>query len=372
MAGARPASQRPPGARRAPPPVSSLTPTSQLSAVGWTSSATGPDKPVYASASQATAQPAPWYATTDTPDLGVETSQDYRTGVVDFRNGTQPAGDVALDANGTKTTLMNVSPNSSPGYFISGDGQWLVLVPGASIADPVTQVYRLSGTRSLPIMFSIPPQVGSAHQSGSGILGYTKSDQLLVLNDSQQLWAVSVDGKAARQVATGSFGGGLIDEVVGTAQAGLIAMRVDADNQNGVPAFSTELLSDTGSIIHTFPDGSPLSFSPDGKYVLIDQNKATSNPDQSAPEEVCDVITFDCVPTPGQAQPIWLPNGDLEVDSSSSSGNASSTWWNAETGSTDTEPASFQSFAPNQILPAAMMDRVAVTRPPRTLFTGGD
>jgi hypothetical protein len=360
-----------PGGLAGSPAVSSLTPTAQLSAVGWASSANGLDKPVYASASQAAARPAPWYATAGTPDLGVDTSQDYRTAVVGFTNGGQPAGEVALDASGTRTTLMNVSPDYS-GYFISGDGQWLVLVPGASVADPVTQVYRLSGTRSLPITFSIPPQAGSVQQSGSGILGFTKSDQLLVLNDSQQLWAVSVDGKTASQVAAGSFGGGLVDEVVGTAQAGLIAMRVDTYDQDGVPAFSTELLSGTGSMIHTFPDGSPLIFSPDGKYVLIDQSTATSDPDQPAPEEVCDVITFSCVPTPGQAQSTWLPNGDLEVDSNSSSGSASPTWWNAETGSAGTEPASFRSFTPNQILPTAIMNRVATTRPPQTLYTGGD
>jgi hypothetical protein len=104
--------------------------------------------------------------------------------------------------------------------------------------------------------------------------------------------------------------------------------------------------------------------------LLIDQSTATSNPDQPAPEEVCDVITFGCVPTPGQASSAWLPNGDLEV--SSQGGSGSVTWWNPGENASETIPGSFRSLAPNLILPTAMMDRVAATRPPQTTYTGGD
>jgi hypothetical protein len=186
--------------------------------------------------------------------------------VIAFGTGGQPAGDIALNGNGSRTVLMNVSPNSSPGYFISGDGQWLVLVAGASMENPVTQVYHLSGTRALPTAFSVPPQVGTTQQSGSGILGFTESDQLLVLNDLQQLWEVSVTGKTAHQFAphSPSFGAGIVDEVQGTAQDGFIAASTDKYDSNGVPASSTDLLSPSGKFLHIFPDGRPLAFSPDG------------------------------------------------------------------------------------------------------------
>ncbi len=353
-------------------PPSSLFATSQLSAAGFEISAgSETNGPVVASASRPGTRRAPWYSTGDTPGLSVETSQDYRTGIITFGTGTSSVSDVALDADGSATVLMNVSPNASPGYFISGDGQWLVLIPGASVTDPVTQVYHLAGRQALPTTFALPPQVSASIQPGGTILGFTSSDDLLILNNEHALWEVSVEGKSARQLqsayaglGSGSYGSGIVDQVEGTPQAGMIAMEVNKYNQSGVPSFSTRLLSATGTPIHTFPDGSPLLFSPDGKYVLINQSTATSNPGSPAPEEACNVVTFACVTAPEQVQTQWLPNGDLPLGPDS--------WWDPETGATVGVPASFRLVAPNLILPTVMMNRVAATRVPQTTNTGGD
>jgi hypothetical protein len=344
--------------------ASAQVPTRQLSAAG-TAGGAG-NYGVVASATQSAPRKALWYSQDGTPDLGVDTSQDFRTAVVFFGQEASHPTAVALEPGGSDTTLYDVS-DTAVGDFISADGQWLVLVPGASVENPVTQVYRLTGTQALPVTFSVPPQVAAAASPGSKptVLGFTASDQLLV-DSGDQLWQVSTDGSTAQQfaasvAANSNVAGGVVDEVTGTPQAGIIAVETQAFNSNGLPSDSTVLLSPSGDVLHTFAGGSPGAFSPDGTHLIIVTTSATSATDASA--KICDVATYSCKPGPSTLANSWLPNGDLAIGD---------TWWNPATGTQEPLPRVFRQFGLDIVLPTTLMTRIAALKPPTSYAPGGD
>ena len=287
--------------------------------------------------------------------------------------GTAEPTAMALEPDGTDTILYDLS-DSEDGAFFSADGQWAVFVPGASVEDPVTQVYRLSGATATPVTFSVPSQVTQEATSSSEpvVIGFTASDQVLVAS-AGALWEVSPDGQAAQQLAastanTDNFSGGVVDEVTGTPQAGLIALDDQTFNSNQVASNSTVLLSPSGDVLHTFSGGSPGPFGPDGKYLLINTS-SSSGDGGSGSQEACNVVTYACLPTPSGGAGPWLPNGDLIA----TVGSDLRDWWNPATGAGEGVPPVFQQFQSlNHVLPTALMTRLAAVKQPATYASGGD
>src|SRR6185437_10602496 len=342
--------------------VSALVPTGQLSAVGFPASGSA----VAAAAVQSAPQSAPWYAQGDSPGVYVYHSQDFQTAIAVWGQGSsQPTASV-LTPDGRETTLYELS-GSEDGVFVAPDRQWLIFVPGASAADPETQVYRLSRSSAEPVAFSVPAKVSAGAGSAATVLGFTASDQVLVLSGGL-LWEVAPDGATARQFAAGTaaddnFASGVVDEVAGTPQSGLIAMDAQTFDSNGILANSTVLLSPAGNMLHTFAGGTPVSFDSNGQYLVINTTPVTSG-GASASEEACSVVTYTCRAVPGGIMGGWLPNGDMvaTVD-----GNQRG-WWNPATGAGDTIPAVFGQFSLNLILPTSLMNRLAVVKNPGSYF----
>jgi hypothetical protein len=358
------------GSAAARPAASALFSTSQLSAIGMVAASDGPDYGAVASATQSLPQKALWYSGGESPSLNVDASQDFRTAVVIFGQGSSQPTAVALDPDGSDTTLANVS-NSEDGALFSADGKWLVFIPGASDEDPVTQVYQLSGGQAQPVTFTAPSQVSDNVAGGNTtILGFTASDQLLVDNGGG-LWEVSASGSTAQPFAASlsyNFAGGIVDEVTGTPAAGIIALDGQTFDSNGVPSNSTVLLSPSGSVLHTFAGGSPVSFSPDGTHLIVNTTPANASNAEDTSEELCDVVTYVCGPGAGGTMGPWLPNGDLDA---SVNGDVHA-WWSPATEAQDTIPSAFRQFdSLNLVLPTQMVTRIAAVKPPAGNITGG-
>jgi hypothetical protein len=177
-----------------------------------------------------------------------------------------------------------------------------------------------------------------------------------------------LSGKSASPVSISDndcCAAGVIDTVTGQTTDGDMALTSTAYNSNADPTASTDLLSPSGHLVHRF-SGSPLTFSPDGRYLLLNREPAEGNPDAPVPEAVCDLSTFVCRSLPGEATYAeWLPNDDLSISPTDPAAQIGlgTKWWSAQVERAAASPAIFHQFGGglagiNVVVPTTMMTRI--------------
>jgi hypothetical protein len=192
------------------------------------------------------------------------------------------------------------------------------------------------------------------------LVGFTPSDELII-SVREGLWIVSRNGNSASRLFVRDAGccytSAPFSPLYMTSPQGFIAMISRKPASDGSTSDATDLLSSSGAVIHQFPGGDPLSFSPDGRYLLIDLVNDFTNGTTPVPEEACSTRTFTCAALPGLADPEWLPDGNLAIGSNSANvAGLGFKWWNVGTRDYVPVPPAFKKLGSIfYVLPARLM-----------------
>lgn len=344
--------------------------TAELSAIGQSSPTS---TPVSISATGDLPQSAPWFKYQSSQSSQVpmyfDFSQDYRSVTVPAP-GSSSSLEV-IKADGTHTTLLqsNTPQSSSWTFLDSPDQRWAVsaVPPGSSSV----QLYSLASPTALPRTINLASEPGALAAS---LIGFTSDDRLIInsVNSSASLrsmasvYTIDLSGGNRRpfQTADPNCCGtldigptlpiGLTDAVSGVPEAGvsaLISTQYETDNHYET---TTDLFSADQALIHRFADTEPLSFSPDGRYLVLQHTPSTLTPKL----EVCDLSDLQCQPLPSDVGSHWLPNNDLIVVGPGY--QVPEQWWNPRTGQLETPPAAFGKITDiAYILPTSLLKLIA-------------
>lgn len=361
-------------------PASSLFPTNAISAVGYQNSQTGPQPPIWVSATSSRPQTAKWFPNSSST-LGIVPSQDFNSAIVTF----EPSPDAALinlNHVGTLAWLDNTLPAPSQ-FTVSTDNRWVADSTSSSSSSSITQIYSLSKFRATPNTITFPirmtsPNYGNKPQFLSpDILGFGLNDRLLVVI-AGDLWSTSTLGSDAKLIygpgliptSTFSIDSGLLDTTSNLSQNGVVALLNEQYHPNGISTFSTKIISPQGKLLHTFSNLQPRQFSPDGKYLVTYSYSPSSV--SSLDYRVCSMVNFVCRQPPNNGWvENWLPNGELPIAALSANTPApdgiSLRWWNPSTNVVLNAPISFSradfSYI-NDVWPTQLIRQALATRFP--------
>jgi hypothetical protein len=338
-----------------PGDAGTVVPNSEISAIGL---GEGPQRPSVAAADEASLQAASWFAP-EGDAIDIEPSTTYRHALL---SGSGMA-DVIVGTDGSKTVLVGLS-GTLTSFMFSPDEKWFGVNTGGDDAPGPVELFHVKTGKqySSGETVSFPSQMTSTDPDASPVLiGFTPHDDLVV-SLGTTLWSVSRDGSTATLLTVHDSGccNMPMTLLYTTSPQGLIAMISRQPASDGSTTDLTDLLNSSGTLVHQFPGGDPLSFSPDGSYLLIDLADEVTNPDAPLREEACSTTTFACIPLPGQADNEWLPNGDLAIGSNSANVNGLGLrWWDVSTRAYIAVPSVFAQFSHiDNVLPTALMGTV--------------